>query len=156
MAEGLSLLNRISARVSARVLTPLGPDHWAVATLVSPLYAVTTSDAVPPDFGAEVVLRSTYYWAREVPATVVGRDAERNFVLLRLATAPTEAPADLLAPVESPIGSMWESFSPAHDNADGIYSSGTVGPSARPTTTFWLSSTSSQRKTMRMVSDGAS
>jgi KAP family P-loop domain/Clp amino terminal domain, pathogenicity island component len=105
MAESPNLQTRISARV---VTASNQPDIRA--TLISPLFAVTTLGAVPDDRMVPI-LQSPAWSPQGVSATVEGRDLDRGFVLLRLASAPTDVPEGLLNSVDPPVGSRWESIS---------------------------------------------
>jgi ATPases with chaperone activity, ATP-binding subunit len=111
------------SRIAARIVTSSPEDSWAVATLVSPLLAVTSTEPTASENGTTVILRSSDWPSGEVAATFYGHDADMGIALLRLASAPMDLPDDLLASVEPPVGSAWESFQPG--NPGGI-SRGTV------------------------------
>jgi KAP family P-loop domain len=104
MEAGSDLLHFITAQI---VIGPT-PGASAVATLISPHFAVAAIDAIPPT-GTVVVLRSPVWSPQEVSATVEGRDAGRGFVLLRFASARS-VPDEILASVEPTVGSKWESL----------------------------------------------
>ena len=104
MEAGSDLLHFITAEIV------IGPTlvAKAVATLISPHFAVAAIDAIPPT-GTIVVLRSPVWSPQQVSATVEGRDAGRGFVLIRLASARS-VPDEILGSVEPTVGSKWESL----------------------------------------------
>ena len=123
MAEPPSaFINHIALKLTVKT-----GDYSAMATLVSPLVAITTNHALV-EGQTEYTLQLDRPIARsKVPGGVVARDPVVDFAVLKLSPFNAPFPPFFLADSEPKVGAAWECYYIDPYSSDGVAIKGTVG-----------------------------